>query len=85
MKLEIVTPEETIYSGNIQSITLPGVRGSFTILEHHAPLITVLGKGRISYVATDATVANTAFDVKGGFVEVSDNKVNVCVEEITGS
>lgn len=79
MKLEIVTPEKIVYTGDVKSITLPGVRGSFSILEHHAPLITILSSGKLSYTTETETVE---FEVLGGFVEVNNNKVNVSIEEI---
>jgi F-type H+-transporting ATPase subunit epsilon len=39
MQLEIMTPEETLFEGEVESVQLPGSNGSFEILKRHAPLI----------------------------------------------
>jgi F-type H+-transporting ATPase subunit epsilon len=49
MKLEIITPEQVYFSGEVASVTLPGKNGSFTVWENHAPIISSLGAGKISY------------------------------------
>ena len=77
MNLEIISPENTIYSGNAESVRLPGLSGSFTILNRHAPIISALDKGIVSY-----SVDGKEEEVKtnGGFVEVNKNNVSVCIE-----
>jgi F-type H+-transporting ATPase subunit epsilon len=77
MHLEIVSPEKTIYSGEAQLVTLPGLVGAFTILERHAPVISVLGKGVLLYRVNGT---NNEINVNGGFVEVKKNVVSVVVE-----
>ena len=47
MKLEIITPDRTIFSGKAVLVQLPGLDGLFEILHNHAPMIAALGKGRI--------------------------------------
>ncbi len=47
MQLEIITPEEKVYSGEVDMVTLPGVDGSFQILNNHAPIISTLAAGDI--------------------------------------
>ncbi|MCL2596778.1 MAG: F0F1 ATP synthase subunit epsilon [Paludibacter sp.] len=79
MILQIITPEKTIYNGEIQSVTLPGMLGSFEVLENHAPIISSLTKGKISYVLPSGEQNELETD-KGGFVEVSQNIVSVCIE-----
>ncbi|HEY5591656.1 MAG TPA: ATP synthase F1 subunit epsilon [Paludibacter sp.] len=79
MKLEIITPEKIFFSGEVTSVTLPGTTGSFTVWENHAPLISSLMKGIISYDAKDG---KREFEVESGFAEVSKNVVTVCLEEI---
>jgi F-type H+-transporting ATPase subunit epsilon len=80
MHLEILTPDRKLYSGDIYGIQLPGISGSFEILEKHAPMVSALGKGSIK-VLLDKTGNNTTrFDVKGGFIEVLNNRVSVLVE-----
>jgi len=77
MNLEIVSPEKIIYSGKAESVTVPGLSGSFTILDRHAPIISALDKGVVSYKVTGKEEEMT---VNGGFVEVRKNNVSVCIE-----
>lgn len=76
MQVEILTPDKALYSGNADVVTLPGINGSFQILENHAPLIANLGKGTLSIKAGNE---NQSFEVKGGLVEVLKNKIVVLV------
>lgn len=77
MHLEILTPEKTIYRGEVESITLPGTMGSFQILNNHAPIIASLTKGMLSFTAGDKI---KELEVEDGFVEMHDNHVVVCIE-----
>ena len=79
MTLEILTPEKKLYSGDVYGIQMPGVSGSFEVLEKHAPLIGALKAGRLK-VIRDKQNHYTFFDIQGGFVEVLNNKVTVLVE-----
>ena len=79
MTLEILTPEKKLYSGDVYGIQMPGVSGSFEVLEKHAPLIGALKAGRLK-VIRDKHNHYTFFDIQGGFVEVLNNKVTVLVE-----
>ena len=49
MVLEIVTPEAVLYKGKVSVVTLPGAKGSFQILENHAPIVSLLEKGTLSF------------------------------------
>lgn len=77
LRLKIVTPEKVEYDGEAESVTVPGTKGNFEILQGHAPIISSLQTGTVEYATADgkATLA-----VTGGFVEVQKNEVNVCVE-----
>ena len=77
MNLEIVSPEKLVYSGNAESVTLPGLSGSFTILDRHAPIISALDKGAVKYSTGGKEEEIT---VNGGFVEAKNNNVSVCIE-----
>jgi F-type H+-transporting ATPase subunit epsilon len=77
MNLEIISPEKKIYSGNADSITLPGLSGSFTILNRHAPIISALDKGVLIYRIDGKEEEIT---INGGFVESEKNNVSVCIE-----
>ena len=78
MRVEIISPEKRLYCGDAESVTLPGVDGLFSILDNHAPLISILKKGKISYKAPNHDAA--VLDIEGGFVEVNNNRVIICVE-----
>ena len=77
MTLEILTPEKKLYSGESSSVILPGVDGSFQLLDKHAPLISALGKGKIKYKTGNET---KTLDITGGFAECLKNKVIVLIE-----
>jgi F-type H+-transporting ATPase subunit epsilon len=83
MKLEIVSPQKIIFSGNVDSVTLPGVMGSFSVLENHAPLIASLSKGVITYKIKENGIRD--FSIDSGLCEVSNNKIYVCVEHINNT
>lgn len=80
MQLEILTPEKKLYSGDIYGIQLPGISGSFEVLEKHAPMVSALGKGNIKVLLDKSGNNTTRFSISGGFMEVIDNKVSVLVE-----
>ncbi|MDR2627633.1 MAG: F0F1 ATP synthase subunit epsilon [Dysgonamonadaceae bacterium] len=80
MHLEIISPENILYSGQAASLTLPGLLGSFMILDHHAPIISVLSQGKLTYNANEQ---ETEFAISGGFVEMKNNVVSVCIESLT--
>jgi F-type H+-transporting ATPase subunit epsilon len=75
--LDIVTPERLAYSGEVDSVQLPGSEGELGVLPHHAPLIATLGAGelRIRKGATEET-----FAVFGGFLQVLPDRVVVMAE-----
>ena len=50
MTLEILSPERTLYSGEVERVTLPGALGEFTVLRRHAPIISALVKGEVKYL-----------------------------------
>lgn len=77
MIVEVISPNQTLFSGEAASVTLPGNLGSFTILNHHAPIVSVLEAGKV-LVETDN--GKEEYDIKGGFVEQHDNKVTICIE-----
>jgi len=78
MTVDIITPENTLYSGEAKAVVLPGISGSLGVLNNHAPLITALGKGKIK--VTPISGSDIHFDIKGGMVEVSKNRMTVLAE-----
>ena len=82
MNLEILTPEKKLFSGEVYGVQMPGISGSFEVLEKHAPLVSALKAGRIK-VLKDKQNHFSFFEIRGGFVEVLNNKVTVLVEGAT--
>ena len=79
MNLEILTPEKKLFSGEVYGVQMPGISGSFEVLEKHAPLVSALKAGRIK-VLKDKQNHFSFFEIQSGFVEVLNNKVTVLVE-----
>ncbi|MBL7890841.1 MAG: ATP synthase F1 subunit epsilon [Bacteroidia bacterium] len=78
MKLEIITPDKKVYSGDVSAVKLPGADGSFGIMNNHAPIIATLKKGTVKVTETSNKVET--FEIKGGVVEVLNNKIIVLAE-----
>jgi F-type H+-transporting ATPase subunit epsilon len=77
LKLEIVTPERKVLDESVDSVTVPTASGEAGILPNHAPLISALKPGILSYSNKGVT---ERLAVSGGFVEVSSNKVSVLTD-----
>ena len=80
MELEILTPERKLFSGNVYGVQLPGISGSFEVLEKHAPLVSALGAGNVKVLNDKSGNNNTIYKINGGFMEVINNRVVVLVE-----
>jgi len=78
MKLEILTPEQKIYSGDVYGVQLPGISGLFEVLDKHAPLVSALQAGTLK-ILKDKT-NTTSYKIQSGFVEVLNNRATVLVE-----
>lgn len=79
MNLEILTPEKKLFSGEVYGVQMPGISGSFEVLDKHAPMVSALKAGKVK-VLQDKTTAAANYEVQGGFVEVLNNRVTVLVE-----
>jgi len=77
LQLEVVTPERRVLSEAVNSVTVPGRGGEMGILPGHAPLISELQTGVLSYTEDGTTLQ---LHVSGGFVEVNDDHVAVLAE-----
>jgi F-type H+-transporting ATPase subunit epsilon len=83
MYIELVTPDEKIFEGEVESATFPGSDGSFQVLNNHAPMISTLGKGDLKMVKlVEKKPQDIIYDVEGGVVEVLNNKVTVLAEKV---
>ena len=73
LNLKIVSPEKVEFTGQVESVKVPGTTGNFEILNNHAPIISTLQKGIVEYDGKQ-------LEILGGFVEVQKNEVSICVE-----
>ena len=77
MYIDILSPEQSLYSGDIEYAKLPSQNGSFEVLNNHAPMIAVLKDGKLIVRGEDGL---QEFKIKSGIVEVLNNKVSVLTE-----
>lgn len=77
MTLTIVSPEQTIFQGEVTAVTFPGASGSFTVLQNHAPIISTLTAGNVVYTSGQQ---KTEVAISGGIVEVHNNVITLCVK-----
>jgi F-type H+-transporting ATPase subunit epsilon len=78
MKLEILTPERKIFSGDVYGVQLPGIHGLFEVLDKHAPLVSALKSGSLKIL--NDKQSTTTYQIQSGFVEVLNNQATVLVE-----
>lgn len=77
MRLILLSPVKTLFEGDVESVTIPGTGGLFTVLPQHAPLMTTIDEGLLSYATKEG---ETQLNVKNGFADVKNNLVSVCIE-----
>ncbi|MFZ7144047.1 MAG: ATP synthase F1 subunit epsilon [Bacteroidota bacterium] len=77
MHLEIITPDKKIFAGEVTSVSVPGKSGRFEMLNNHAPIISTLLNGKVKVKDKESV---KTFDVKGGVVEMLNNKVIILAE-----
>jgi len=92
MKLDIVTPEGSLFSGEVDSIIVPGVNGAFEMLNNHAPIVAILQKGEIKMKGNQINIDENVKErftvnqnevilpINSGTVEMKNNKVIVLAE-----
>ncbi|MBX9806200.1 MAG: F0F1 ATP synthase subunit epsilon [Flavobacteriaceae bacterium] len=93
MLLEIVSPEAKLFSGEVISISLPGVDGHFQMLNNHAPIVSLLQKGIVKITAPSFKFSseseglfikvndqNYTLAINSGTIEMKDNKVIVLAD-----
>ena len=77
MHVKVITPDETLYEGDAQSVTLPGEDGMFQVLDNHAPLVGIVTRGSLKVLKNNGEEENIV--VNRGFVEVLNNNLTVLV------
>ena len=91
MYLEIVSPEATLFAGEVTSVTVPGINGEFQMLKDHAPIVSLLQEGNVQIEgnitideAYESKFSNndgkTVLTITSGTIEMKDNKVIVLAD-----
>lgn len=76
MVLKIISAEKVLFEGEASMVTLPGEMGQFTVLPHHASLISTLVKGKIKYAEASG---RHKIEVEGGIADIDHDVVSVCI------
>lgn len=79
MRLILLSPVKTLFDGDVTSVTIPGSKGLFTVLPQHAPILTTIDKGSLSYTTVDDEKVTLL--VEDGFADVKNDVVSICVEQ----
>ncbi len=91
MYLEIISPEKTLFKGEVESILFPGTHGDFQVLNNHAPIVSTLTKGKVKIIGKisieegvkdkfEYTDKETILDIESGTVEMNNNQVTLLVD-----
>jgi len=83
VKIEIITPDSRIYSGEIRSVRVPGKKGSFQVLKDHAPIISTLEKGPV--IIADEQGQEIKYQITGGVIEVKKNRIILLADSVSES
>jgi len=78
MYLEIISPDKSIFTGNVTLVEVPGTISRFTILHNHDAIISTLTKGQVRIA--DEQNNEQFFDIEGGVVEVIKNKIVILAD-----
>jgi len=76
LKVSVISPEAVLFEGEVQSVVAPAFDGEVGILESHAPMVTLLGKGELRLGGG----ADRRFTIEGGFLQVVEDEVRVVTE-----
>ena len=79
MHLEIVTPDRKVFQGEVSEATFPGALGAFQVLTKHAPIVSALAKGLVSFTTAEG---KQSLQVEGGVVEIKQNTIVVLAEKV---
>lgn len=80
LNAQILTPEGSLFKGEVTGVKLPGTQGSFEVKANHAPIVSTLEKGTVLVRKADG---DTNFNISGGFVEVNNNNLTLLAESVT--
>jgi F-type H+-transporting ATPase subunit epsilon len=80
VKIEIITPDKRVYSGEIRSVRVPGKKGSFQVLKDHAPIISTLDRGPV--IISDDQGNEVRYEITGGVIEVKRNRIILLADTV---
>jgi F-type H+-transporting ATPase subunit epsilon len=80
MQLEIITPDQKIFTGEVKLVKVPGSKGSFEILKNHAPIISTLENGEIKIIDLHDRIIY--YDISGGVIEAKQNNIIILAESV---
>lgn len=78
-KAQILTPEGSLFEGDVTGVQMPGVMGSFEVKANHAPIVSALEEGKVLVRKADGDLN---YNISGGFVEVAKNKLTLLAESV---
>ncbi|MCE2927571.1 MAG: ATP synthase F1 subunit epsilon [Rickettsiales bacterium] len=78
MKLQLITPEKTLFDGEAEYIAVPGAEGEFGVMDGHAPVIATLKEGTVAIELSGGE--KKEFQVSGGVAEVLPERCTLLVE-----
>ena len=76
---ELVSPEKILFSGDVEQVVVPGTEGDFAVLKDHAPVMSALRPGVLTYTDAKGT-AETVF-IRGGFVDATPSLLTVLADQ----
>ena len=86
LKVSVISPEAVLFEGEAESVVAPAFDGEVGILENHAPMMALLGKGELRLGSSGAgRAADKKFNIDGGFLQVVDNTVRVVTERASAA
>jgi len=92
MKLEIVTPEAILLNSEVQMVTVPGTNGEFQMLNNHAAVVSLLGKGLVKFKGGAIKIEEEFQDkftkkdgeyilsINSGTIEMKNNKIIILAD-----
>ena len=82
LKVSVISPESVLFDGEVASVVAPAFDGEVGILQNHAPMMTLLGKGSLRLGGAGA---EKTFVIEGGFLQVVENNVRIVTEKATAA
>ncbi|MEQ8579339.1 MAG: hypothetical protein RIC57_12160 [Balneola sp.] len=76
---QILTPEGSLFEGDVTGVKMPGTQGSFEVKANHAPIVSTLEEGDVLVRKSEG---ETNYKISGGFVEVAENKLTLLAESV---